>query len=524
MPVVLQPAVTVTATSASAAPVTLSHAQLAANTDAFSRQLRALGVAVGETVSIPIINSAEFIVAFIATTLTGAAANPLNPDYTEAEFTFYLQDTKSRFMLLLKGSCPNARAAAAANNVAVIEVTWCPTTGSVIFASSSLPAPAPAALPAPPADAVALILHTSGTTNRPKAVPLTHANLMASVRNIAGTYALTPADIGLLVMPLFHVHGLMCGLLAPLYVGGSVVVQYHKFSASRFWTDLLAYKCSWFTAVPTMHQILLSGVGKRGPAARAELQSALRAQGRLRFVRSCSSALAPATLRAVHELLGVPVIEAYAMTEASHQMTSNTLTVQKPGSVGVGHGVAVSIRDDSGRALPAESEGEICVQGPNVTAGYLNNPKANAESFFPGGWLRTGDRGRADADGFIYITGRLKEMINRGGEKIMPGEVDAALLEHPLVAEAVVFAAPHALLGQVVHAAVVLKPGAPDATGDSKVAAELKGQIQQFVRGKLAAFKVPVEVYFAKSVPRTATGKIQRRFVAEHFLKPQAKL
>jgi acyl-CoA synthetase (AMP-forming)/AMP-acid ligase II len=368
---------------------------------------------------------------------------------------------------------------------------------------------------------VALILHTSGTTNRPKAVPLTHANLAASVRNIQRTYAFAPDDVGLLVMPLFHVHGLMAGLLAPLYAGGCVVVQAPRFSASHFWRDCLLHRCSWYTAVPTMHQILLSGLHKAGDVARAKLQADLAAQGRLRFVRSCSSALAPATLRELQELLRVPVVEAYAMTEASHQMTSNTLLVQKPGSVGVGHGVGVSIRDDAGNEVAAGIEGEICAHGPNITAGYLNNPTANAESFFPGGWLRTGDRGVKDADGFVFIVGRLKEMINRGGEKIMPGEIDTALLEHAAVAEAVAFGAPDQLFGQVVHAAVVLKAGPP---ASAAAAAVLTKELQAFAKTKLAAFKVPVVFHFATAVPRTPTGKIQRRFVAEHFLKPQAKL
>ena len=277
---------------------------------------------------------------------------------------------------------------------------------------------------------IALVLHTSGTTGRPKAVPLTHRNLTSTMKNIKATYNLTPADRTMLVMPLFHVHGLLAAFLAPLYSGGSVIVP-PKFSASEFWDDFITHKANWYTAVPTIHQILL----KNPPPA---------TKPNIRFIRSCSSPLSPTTFHQLEEAYNAPVLEAYAMTEAAHQMTSNPLPPAKriPGSVGIGQGVDIEILDANGTVLPRGSEGEISIRGANVTHGYLNNPSANASSFTKEGFFRTGDQGRKDAEGYIYITGRIKELINKGGEKISPIELDNVLARHPAVGEAVSFAIP----------------------------------------------------------------------------------
>lgn len=519
-----RPAVTIPKTTSSD-EVALSHSDLRDNMVLIAKQLVIGGVNAGDVVSLYLPNGIEIVSSFIGVTLTGAAANPLNPNYTVDEVLFYLEDTRCKHMLVSNDAkaSENARIAAAKVGAKVWVVEYSKPFNRVIITGEGVPAPGASiistfATPSPKADQVALILHTSGTTSRPKAVPLTHGNLMKSVKNIANTYRFTPADVGLLVMPLFHVHGLLAGLLAPLYAGGSIVVQYPRFSAKAFWDDLFQYKCTWYTAVPTMHQILLAQLAKAGPPAREELQKKLAATGHLRFVRSCSSALAPATFRELESLLNVPVLEAYAMTEASHQMTSNNLPPlkRKEGSVGQGQGVEVSILTSEGAPVPQGSIGEVCVRGDNVTHGYLRNPTANAESFFPNRWFRTGDQGYLDEEGFVFLTGRLKELINRGGEKIMPGEVDSALLEHPEVSEAVAFGAPHAMLGQTVNAAVVLRAGSTATAED----------IKKFVKGKLSTFKVPEQIFISNSLPRTATGKIQRRFVAEHFLstKPQAKL
>ena len=277
----------------------------------------------------------------------------------------------------------------------------------------------------------------------------------------------------MLVMPLFHVHGLLCGLLAPLFSGGSMVIP-TKFSATDFWTDFATHKANWYTAVPTIHQILL-----KNPPPSPKPQ--------IRFIRSCSSPLSPTVFHQLEETYNAPVLEAYAMTEAAHQMTSNPLPEngkRKPGSVGVGQGVEVKILNEAGKELAQGKEGEICIRGENVTKGYLNNPSANASSYTKEGFFRTGDQGKKDEEGYVFITGRIKELINKGGEKISPIELDNALTRHPKVAEAVSFAIPDEMYGQDIGVAVVLKPG-------QKLGQE---ELRVWVTEKLAKFKTPKKV------------------------------
>jgi acyl-CoA synthetase (AMP-forming)/AMP-acid ligase II len=343
-----------------------------------------------------------------------------------------------------------------------------------------------------------MFLHTSGTTSRPKGVPLRHGNLMASLENIVQTYDLGPHDTSLIVMPLFHVHGLLGATLSTLHSGGTVIVP-PRFSAASFWTQAREHGATWYSAVPTIHQILLS---------RADQVDEPRPA--LRFIRSCSAALAPAVLAQLEARFGAPVLEAYGMTEAAHQMASNPLppAARKPGTVGCGTGVEIVILDEQGQQVPQGTPGEVSIRGRNVMGGYHNNPEANSQAF-SGGFFRTGDQGHLDAEGYLTLTGRLKELINRGGEKISPFEVDAALLEHPAVAEAVSFAAPHPKYGEEVQAVVVLKAEASE------------DELADFCHDRLADFKVPRRIYFTTALPRTATGKIQRRHVAAHFLGPK---
>jgi acyl-CoA synthetase (AMP-forming)/AMP-acid ligase II len=292
-------------------------------------------------------------------------------------------------------------------------------------------------------------------------------------------------------MPLFHVHGLLASTLSTLRSGGTVVVP-PRFNPLGFWPLLASQHVTWYSAVPTIHQLVLARAGRRD-GARADL----------RFVRSCSSALAPATMQQLEDLLGVPVLEAYGMTEASHQIASNPLppAPRLPGSVGSGTGVRVGIMDDAGRLLPPGERGEVVIQGPNVTDGYENNPEANAATF-TAGWFRTGDLGALDAAGYLTLLGRLKELINRGGEKIAPREIDELLMQHPAVGEAVAFGLPHPVWGEEVAAAVVLSGEASER--------ELLGHC----RAHLADFKVPTKLFIVEQIPRTATGKVQRRHVA----------
>jgi oxalate---CoA ligase len=308
---------------------------------------------------------------------------------------------------------------------------------------------------------------------------LSHRNLTRTMKNIQNTYQLTAQDRTMLVMPLFHVHGLLCGLLAPLFSGGSMVVP-TKFSASDFWQDFITHQANWYTAVPTIHQILL-----KNPTPKPVPN--------IRFIRSCSSPLSPTVFHLLEKTYKAPVLEAYAMTEAAHQMTSNPLppAKRKPGTVGFGQGVEVVILDDAGNKLPHGKEGEICIRGENVTKGYLNNPSANASSYTKDGYFRTGDQGKKDEDGYVVITGRIKELINKGGEKISPIELDNVLTRHPAVSEAVSFAIPDEMYGQDIGVAIVLKPG-------QKLT---KDELNKWVAESLAKFKVPKKACLTRNLP-----------------------
>ncbi|NDG49802.1 MAG: AMP-dependent synthetase, partial [Rhodospirillales bacterium] len=330
-----------------------------------------------------------------------------------------------------------------------------------------------------------------GTTSRPKIVPLTQRNLCASARHIGKALALTADDTCLNIMPLFHIHGLIAATLSSLVAGGQVVAT-PGFNALRFFGWLDSEKPSWYTAVPTMHQAILE---------RAKRNQEIISRARLRLIRSSSASLPPQVMTELEAVFGCPVLESYGMTEATHQMTSNPLPPRprKPGSVGVAAGPEVAIMDEEGLILPQGALGEVVIRGPNVTQGYENNPDANLKGF-AAGWFRTGDQGSLDEEGYLRITGRLKEIINRGGEKVSPLEVDEVLMDHPAVQQVVTFAVPHAKLGEEVGAAVVLREGMACA----------ENELRDFARQKLADFKVPRHVVFLAEIPKGATGKLQR--------------
>ncbi|KAI9843261.1 MAG: hypothetical protein M1838_002700 [Thelocarpon superellum] len=422
-------------------PLSVSFRKLHDQVALFQMKLAALGVTPQSAVSIALPNSYEFIVAFLASSWQRAVAAPLNAAYKQEEFEFYIDDLSSALALVPKGSVQQ---------------------------------------------------------NSP-AVPLTHRNLTRTMRNIKDTYKLAPQDRTLLVMPLFHVHGLLAGFLAPLHSGGCAIVP-PRFSASDFWHNFTTYGANWYTAVPTIHQILL----------KTPLPSPIPS---IRFIRSCSSPLSPSVFHQLEKTFNAPVLEAYAMTEAAHQMTSNPLPPAKrlPGSVGIGQGVEVKIMTTEGDEVPQGQEGEICIRGENVTSGYINNASANASSFTKEHFFRTGDQGKLDADGYVFITGRIKELINKGGEKISPIELDNVLAQHPAIAEVVSFAIDDDMYGQEVGVAVVLKDGS-SLTAD---------QLHQWVADRVARFKVPKRIFFTASMPKTATGKIQRRVVAESMLQQE---
>lgn len=470
--------------------IRLSYGELRRQVQDLAGALSAAGIRPGDRVGMALPNSLSTVVAFLAASMAGTAA-PLNPGYKEDEFRFFLDDTNAVVLLLPPEGLDEARAAAGQVPILTVDTD---ATGVVSLRGISERAP----VTPPRIDDVALILHTSGSTGRPKRVPLSHANLTISAQNVARSYALTSEDVSLCVMPLFHVHGLVASTLATLATGGAVVVP-TKFAPLSFWRVAQESGATWYSAVPTIHQLLLARVKTGDPRpAGAE---------KLRFIRSCSASLPPQVMHDLEAAFGAPVLEAYGMTEAAHQMASNPLPPGKrvPGSVGPGTDVRISIRDDQGRALAPGERGEVCIQGPNVITGYENNPEANATAFFEGGWFRTGDQGTLDADGYLTLVGRLKELINRGGEKISPREIDEVLLTHPAVAEAVCFGVPHQTWGEEVAAAVVLRE--PVAEAD----------LHAFCRERLAEFKRPKQIHITETIPRTATGKIQRRIVAQAF-------
>ena len=503
----------------------LSHGELRSEVDRLAAGLGALGIGPADRIAIVMPNGPEMAIAFLAAACAGCAA-PLNPKYRADELRFYLEDLGAAALITRPDdSGALAREAAGTTGTAVLPVALTDSAadgpGALELAAESPPTQARTSSEppgddvalarerlAPPAcgwhsngpspDDVALVLHTSGTTSRPKIVPLRQRNLARSAAGIAESLALTAADRSLQVMPLFHIHGLLAGLLAPLSAGGSVACT-EGFDAFRFFVQLKELRPTYYTAVPTMHQMVIARSSRHRDAARG---------ASLRFVRSSSASLPEPVLQELGGLFGAPVIEAYGMTEATHQMCANPLppAVAKPRSVGVATGIEVAVLDGENRALAPGERGEVSIKGPTVIDGYENNPAADAAAFTDG-WFRTGDEGYLDGDGYLFLTGRLKEQINRGGEKVSPLEVDEALLGHPSVAQAVTFAVPHPKLGEEVAAAVVAADGADI---DER-------ELRRFLSRSLAAFKVPRRIVVLDELPKGPTGKLQRIGLAERL-------
>ncbi len=469
----------------------LSRGSLLALAEHTVAALNGMGIGRNDRVAIVAPNGPEMATAFLAIA-AGATAAPLNPSYKAEEFDFYLGDLGAKALVIQAGFESAGRDIALARNIPVVELVPDGGTAGQFTLEPETPRsaqPRQGGFAEP--DDIALVLHTSGTTARPKIVPLSQANIMRSAHNIAVTLALKPDDMCLNIMPLFHIHGLIAATLSSVAAGGSVACT-PGLNAFHFYNWLKTLKPTWYTAVPTMHQTLLE-VAPRYKSAIAAAP--------LRFIRSSSASLPPQVMTALEETFGVPVLEAYGMTEASHQMASNPLppAPRYAGSVGIAAGPEVAIMDDDGALLPPDEIGEVVIRGENVTAGYENNPDANAKSFIDG-WFRTGDQGTIDKDGYLRLTGRLKEIINRAGEKVSPLEVDSVLMDHPAIQQVVTFAVPDPLFGEAVGAAVVLREG------QSLEAEELR----TFAEERLAAFKVPSEIVFLTEIPKGATGKLQR--------------
>ncbi len=458
-------------------------------------RLNGLGIGRGDRVAIVLPNGPEMATAFVSVAAAATTA-PLNPGYREDEFDFYLSDIGAKALIVASDEAGPSVAVAQRRGIAILRLV--PDAGGEAgrFTLEG-EAIGDAARPGVAEDGdIALLLHTSGTTSRPKLVPLTHANLAASASHIGATLRLTPDDRCLNIMPLFHIHGLIAAVLASLGAGGSTFCT-TGFNALRFFAQLGEAQPSWYTAVPTMHQAILARAARNPEAVAA---------AKLRFIRSSSASLPPQVMAELEALFGCPVIESYGMTEAAHQMTSNPLppAARKPGSVGIAAGPEVAIMAEDGELLGADTVGEIVIRGPDVTAGYENNPTAN-ETAFAFGWFHTGDQGMMDAEGYLRVTGRLKEIINRGGEKISPREVDEVLMDYPAIAQVVTFAMPHDKLGEEVAAAVVLREGQTASEGD----------IRTFCATRLADFKVPRKIVILDEIPKGATGKLQRIGLAQ---------
>ena len=479
----------------------LTRAGLRDHVDHAIAALAARQIGRNDRVAIVLPNGPEMATAFVAIA-AGASTAPLNPAYRRQEFEFYLSDLRARALLVERGSTSEAIPVARALGMRILEIEAAAGARAGAFAfvddagsSAGDGEPPPAAEHVGPDDE-ALVLHTSGTTSRPKIVPLRQRNVCASAANVGRALALRPGDRCLNVMPLFHIHGLIAAILASLGAGASVFCT-PGFNALRFFTWLAESDATWYTAVPTMHQAIL---------ARAERNGEVIEASRIRLVRSSSSSLPPQVMAGLEAVFRVPAIESYGMTEAAHQMTSNPLPPRprKPGTVGLAAGPAVGVMDEDGALLEPGTVGEVVIRGANVTAGYENNPEANAKSFTDG-WFRTGDQGVLDADGYLTITGRLKEIINRGGEKISPREIDEVLMDHPAVQQVVTFAVPDTKLGEDVAAAVVLRKG--ERATDR--------ELREFAAARLAAFKVPRTILLLDEIPKGATGKLQRIGLAE---------
>lgn len=474
----------------------LTYAGLRGLVDSSVDVLNRAGAGRGDCVAIVLPHTPELATACLAVSACAAAA-PLNPDYRETEFEFQFDSLAPKLVILPAGRSSAAREVAQARGIPIVELTAVqgaatgtfrltpPSGGGAVREGGHLRA-----------DDVALVLHTSGTTARPKKVPLTQRNLLASVGNLVASLGLDAGDRVLHVLPMFHVGGIVDVLAAPLVAGGSVVCT-SGYSEPEFYRCLETFRPTWTQCVPAMLRELVDNAEKH----RATIE-----RSSLRFIRSVSAALPVALLGEVEAAFRVPVVEIYGMTETAGVIASNPFPhgVRKPGSVGLAAGPAIAIVDGAGAAVPTGTRGEVVVKGDNVMRGYAGGEEANAAARY-GEWFRTGDEGCLDGDGYLFLTGRIKEIINRGGEKISPPEVDDVLLSHPAVAEAATFALPHPTLGEDVAAAVVLKPGATVA----------KHELVEYARSRLAYFKVPHVVHFLQAIPRTAGGKLQRSRLAE---------
>ena len=453
----------------------------------FRNQLANMKIVPGSVFGIVLPNGINMAKCFLALANYVKAA-PLNPNYTEEEFIFYLEDLECKYVVTDESVSDNLKNAAKKTNTKLLFIETDEVSNSLKL--KSIDATKNLAFKPNFNNDQCLILHTSGTTSKPKQVQLSTKNILSSASNIANTLHLSKADTGLNIMPLFHIHGLIASLLSSVFSGGCLVCT-EGFNALSFFSQVKTFKPTWITAVPTMYQALLG---------RSSRNSSIIKSSEIRFLRSSSAAMPVKTIEELETVFECPLIEAYGMTEALHQMASNPLNgIRKSGSVGKAAGPKIALLKDLKIYTESGTEGEIIIKGENVTKGYKNNDLANKESFVEG-WFRTGDLGTFDQEGFLFISGRIKEIINKGGEKISPKEIDEALMKHPAVFQAVTFSITHDKLGEDVGAAIVLKE-------DKSVSKE---EIQLHLKNIISNFKIPKTILFLNEIPKGNTGKIQR--------------
>ena len=471
----------------------LSYGEFKIFNEKISRQLAATNVKNSDRAAIVLPNGPLMASSFLSISSYMSAA-PLNPSYKQEEFEFYLDDLKPKFLLVEPNSKSLAVIAAKNLNIPVFEMKISdnqPLGTFELFDKET-------DYKNPNDYDEALVLHTSGTTSRPKIVPLSNLNIFTSAVNISKSLKLTADDHCLNIMPLFHIHGLIAVLSASAKVGASVCAS-NGFNALKFLDLAETQNITWYSGVPTMHQAIL---------LRAQKNSNKAKKLNLRFIRSSSASLPPAIFEQLNDIFETPVIEAYGMTEATHQMASNPLppAIQKPGLVGMPAGPEICIMNDKNEKLSQGEIGEICIKGDNVTNGYENNPEANKQSFV-NDWFRTGDEGFFDEDGYLKISGRLKEIINKGGEKISPLEVDNILMDFPPIDQALCFGYKDKMLGEDIAVAIKLKENKSCTEDD----------IKSYANEKLAKFKIPKKIFIVEDIPKGATGKLQRIGLAKKF-------
>ena len=471
----------------------LSYGEFKIFNEKISRQLAATNIINSDRAAIVLPNGPLMASSFLSISSYMSAA-PLNPSYKQEEFEFYLDDLKPKFLLVEPNSKSLAVIAAKNLNIPVFEMKISdnqPLGTFELFDKET-------DYKNPNDYDEALVLHTSGTTSRPKIVPLSNLNIFTSAVNISKSLKLTADDHCLNIMPLFHIHGLIAVLSASAKVGASVCAS-NGFNALKFLDLAETQNITWYSGVPTMHQAIL---------LRAQKNSDKAKKLNLRFIRSSSASLPPAIFEQLNNIFQTPVIEAYGMTEATHQMASNPLppAIQKPGLVGMPAGPEICIMNDKNEKLSQGEIGEICIKGDNVTNGYENNPEANKQSFV-NNWFRTGDEGFFDEDGYLKISGRLKEIINKGGEKISPLEVDNILMDFPPIDQALCFGYKDKMLGEDIAVAIKLKENKSCTEDD----------IKSYANEKLAKFKIPKKIFIVEDIPKGATGKLQRIGLAKKF-------